>query len=245
MKPIPIACVAEFLGVCALCFFGCGSVIVGLGKLPGATEAIAPTASLATVAFAHGLILFAFIAGCGYISGAHFNPAVTFGAVIAGKCDGQRAIAYVIAQLLGAACGAGLLMFLLTPEVANGPGPGGSAGPLLGATIGDLTKAGDVKAVVGLEAIATFALVFVVLTSAVDKRAGAFGPLAIGMTVTACILAIAPLTGASMNPARTFGPAICGDHWNMHWAYWAGPLGGAFLAATVYRVVWAGGQEQR
>lgn len=226
------ACVAEFLGTFALTFFGAGAIILtnadavkplGMSGAPG---------GLLTVALAHGLILFCFICGCGYISGAQFNPAVSLGACLAGKLKPVNAAFHVVAQLFGAACAAGMLQFLLTPEVAN------HAGPKLGATIGAMTTSGNLTGVIGIEAIMTFALVFVVLTAAVDERAGKLGPLAIGMTVTACILAAGPLTGASMNPARTFGPAICGKHWDMFHAYLIGPAIGAILAAMVYRMFW-------
>ncbi len=224
MKKLFPGCVAEFLGTFALTFFGAGAIIMTAKEFNGA-------GSLVTVAMAHALILFVFITGCAYVSGAQFNPAVSIGLIVAGKQSPGRAAAFIVAQLLGASCAAGMLQALLTPEIANGQAA-------LGATIGELTKTGLVAPVIGLEAIATFALMFVILTTAVDTRAGPLGPLAIGMTVGACILAIGPATGASMNPARTFGPAICGNRWVMFHAYLIGPIIGACAAAAVYRAVW-------
>ncbi|MBL0870441.1 MAG: aquaporin [Phycisphaerales bacterium] len=225
MSKLVSGSVAEFLGTFALTFFGAGAII--MASTPGGGG------NLVTVALAHGLVLFAFIAGCGYISGGQFNPAVALGLVVAGKQTPVQAAVYIVAQLLGAACGAGMLQLLLTPEIAN------SQAAKLGATIGALTTTeGATLRVIGMEAIMTFALMFVVLSAAVDERGGKLGALAIGVTVTGCILAGGYWTGASMNPARSFGPAICGSHWVMFHAYIIGPVVGASLAAVVYRVFW-------
>jgi MIP family channel proteins len=228
MSKLLPACVSEFIGTFALCFVGIMSIVL----LNPATGAGSPAVGLVTIALAHGLILFAMISGCGYISGAQFNPAVSIALLVAGKQDLQRTIVFIGVQLLSAACAAGMVQLLLTPAVANAPSV------RLGATIGSLTDAGNIIGVVGIEAIITFVLAFVGLTSAVDKR-GSMAPLAIGMAVAGCILAAGPLTGASMNPARTFGPAICGRHWAMFPAYIIGPLLGASLAGIVYRQIWA------
>lgn len=227
MNRLVSGCVAEFLGTFALVFFGAGAIIL-------TAPALGSSGSLLTIALAHGLALFVFIAGCGYISGGQFNPAVAVGLVVAGKQTPSRAAAFIAAQLIGAACAAGMLQALLGTHIANAPGVD------LGATIGRFTRAGYTGQVIGVEAVLTFALVFVVLTTAVDERGSrhGFGPLAIGMTVTMCILAAGPITGASMNPARTFGPAICGNHWDMFTAYVAGPLAGSIAAAVVYRLFW-------
>lgn len=224
MSRLSSGCVAEFIGTFALTFFGAGAIIL--------TSQFGAAGSLATVAAAHAIALIVFVTGCGYISGGQFNPAVAIGLVIAGKQTPVRAGVFIVAQLLGAACAAGMLQALLSPDIANG------SDVKLGATIGTLTKAGVYPQVVGLEAIATFALMFIVLTTAVDDRAPKLGGLCIGLTVGMCILAIGPLTGASMNPARTFGPAICGNHWDMFPAYIIGPVAGAAVAAIVWRTFW-------
>ncbi|MGD9690709.1 MAG: aquaporin [Phycisphaerales bacterium] len=225
MNKLSAGCVAEFLGTFALTFFGAGAIILTSANFDKA-------GSLVSVALAHAFILFVFVAGCAYISGSQFNPAVSIGLVVAGKQRVGRAGAFIAAQLLGAACAAGMLQALLSPDIANAPDV------RLGATIGKFTDAGAWSQVIGLEAIATFALMFVVLTSAVDERAHKLGGLTIGLTLGASILAIGPLTGASLNPARTFGPAICGNHWNLFSAYLIGPIGGACVAAIVYRTFW-------
>lgn len=227
MNRLISGCVAEFLGTFALVFFGAGAIILGVPALGGAS-------SLVTVALAHGMILFVFVAACGYISGGQFNPAVSIALVVAGKQPLARAGAFIAVQLLAAACAAGMLQALLGPSIANAPAA------KLGATIGKFTVAGFTGQVIGIEAVLTFALMFVFLATAVDERGArsGFGPLAIGMTVAACILAAGPITGASMNPARTFGPAICGNQWAMFHAYLIGPLVGAVAAAIVYRLFW-------
>jgi MIP family channel proteins len=222
MNKLAQGSIVEFLGTFALVFVGAGSIIVAAGEGGG----------LVSIALAHGLILSIAIT-CGmYVSGGQFNPAVAIGLVVAGKQSGRNAGVFIVAQLVGAACGAGMLQVLLTPAVANAPAVS------LGATIGSLTKAGDVTSVLGFEAIMTFALMMAVLAGTVDDRAHRTGGFTIGLTLAACIFVGGPLTGASLNPARTFGPAVCGGHWDMHWVYWVGPILGAVVAAGVYKAVW-------
>jgi aquaporin TIP len=226
MKGLIPGCVAEFLGTFALVFFGAGSIIVTHSNPSSG-------AGLITVALAHGLILSIAVTATMYVSGGQLNPAVSLGLIVAGKQTPAKAVVFIAAQLLAAACAAGMLQVLLTPAVAN------HDVPKLGATIGDLTLAGNVKGVFGFEFILTFFLMFAVLMGTVDERAHKLGGFVIGLTVTACILAAGPLTGASMNPARTFGPAICGDRWtSMWWVYWLAPVAGASAAAVVYRAFW-------
>jgi aquaporin Z len=231
MNKLTAGCIAEFIGTFALTFFGAGAIILAAGKMGG--DAIAPSAGLLTVALAHGLILSVMISACMYISGGQFNPAVSIGLLVLGKQPAPQAAAFIVMQLLGSAAAAGLWQVFLGADVANG------SGPMLGATIGSLTKAGNVGAVIGIEAILTFALMFSVLCATVDDRAHKLGGFNIGLTVTACILAAGPLTGASMNPARSFGPAVCGNHWEMFHAYIIGPVVGAIVAAVVYKVAWS------
>jgi MIP family channel proteins len=226
MKGLVPGCVAEFLGTFALVFFGAGAIIVTHSNPSSG-------AGLITVALAHGLILAIAITGAMYISGGQFNPAVSVALIVAGKQTPAKAVVFIVVQLFAAACAAGLLQLLLTPAVAN------HEVPKLGATIGDLTLKGNIKGVFGFEFILTFFLMFAVLMGTVDERAHKLGGFVIGLTVTACILAAGPLTGASMNPARTFGPAMCGDRWtSMWWVYWAAPIAGACAAGAVYKAFW-------
>lgn len=227
MPKLISGCVAEFLGTFMLTFFGCLSIHLAGNATAGA--------GLVTVALAHGLVLFAMIAACMYISGAQFNPAVSVGLVVAGKQSGPTAGAYIASQVLAACCAAGMVVLILTPAVARDP----KTTYLVGSTIGSMTTAGQAWPLVMLEAILTFTLMLVILGSTVDARGHKLGGLPIAMTVAACIVAAGPLSGASMNPARTFGPWMYGQH-PLLWAYLLGPVSGAVLAAIVYRVFWRG-----
>ena len=217
---------AEFMGTFALVFFGAGSMIMASDQFGAG--------NLVTIALAHGLVLVVFVSACMYISGAQFNPAVSIGLIVAGKQTPFRAAVFIFAQLLSAACAAGMLVFLLGAEVANNP----DAGTELGATIGQLTRDGNAMGVFGFEFLLTFALMYVILAAVVDDRAHKLGGICVGGTVAACIFAAGPLTGASMNPARTFGPALYG-HWDMFHIYVLATVLGACAAALVYRFVTA------
>ncbi len=225
MNTLTRGMVAEFMGTFLFVFFGCASIIM-------TQKDLGANGSLVTIALAHGLTLGVMITACMYVSGGQLNPAVSIGLVVAGKQKPVQAVAFIVAQLLAASCAAGMLQLILSPDVAN------HQSVKLGATIGTLTNHVNTQGVFLVEAIATFALMVSVLMSTVDARAHKLGGLVIGLTLAAAIMAIGPLTGASLNPARTFGPAICGSHWDMHWVYWAGPVFGASAAAFVYKVVW-------
>lgn len=225
MNQLTRGAIAEFIGTCLFVFVGIGS-IVAMKNNPGA--------SVIGVAIAHGLALGIAITCCMAVSGGQLNPAVSIGLVVAGKQKPATAGVYIVAQLLGAATAAGLIQLALTPEMAN------VQNIWLGATKGVMTQSENSLAVVVIEAVCTFFLMMAVLAAVVDPRAAKLGGLPVGLVVTAAILFAGPLTGASMNPARTFGPAVCGRHWDMHWAYWVAPVMGAAAAALVYRTVWEG-----
>ena len=221
MRPLHEQLAAEFIGTFVFVFVAAGAAtmaaLTGAGTLP--------------VAVATGLILAIMISAMGHISGGHFNPAVTVGAWVTGKIDTVRAPLYIVVQLAGAAAGAGLLRLCLSKKIW---GPGN-----LGATlINPQAKAfgfSTPKALL-LEAVMTFALVLVVFATAIDER-GTFKAIAgfgIGLVVTADALLGGILTGASMNPARSFGPALVIWKWTDFWIYILGPLAGAVIAAEVY-----------
>ena len=219
MRPLHEQLAAEFIGTFVFVAAGAATIssLTGAGTLP--------------VAVATGLILAIMISAMGHISGGHFNPAVTVGAWVTGKIDTLRAPLYIVVQLAGAAAGAGLLRLCLSKKIWQ---PGN-----LGATlINPQAKAfgfSTPKALL-LEAVMTFALVLVVFATAIDER-GAFKAIAgfgIGLVVTADALLGGILTGASMNPARSFGPAIAIWKWTDFWVYILGPLAGAVIAAEVY-----------
>jgi MIP family channel proteins len=202
---------AEFIGTFALIFVGVSSICVNAG--------------LVGVALAHGLTIAVMVSSMGYISGGFFNPAVTFGAWAGGKIGVKDAVAYMIAELAGGVCGA-LAVRAIFPAQAVELAKLGT--PLLAPDIG-------VGAGILMEMTLTFFLVLVVFGSAIDSRAAKMGGLFIGLTITLDILAGGPLTGASMNPARTFGPALAGGYWENHLVYWIGPLLGGGLAGILYK----------
>ncbi len=214
--------VAEAIGTFALCF-------VGILAISGAALGGAPAgvANLASIGLAHGLTIAVMVAALGAVSGAHFNPAVTFGFVVSGKLPVAEGLRYWASQLAGATAAGGLLAALFnTGAVA-------AATPTLSPKVG-------LGAGVVIEAIATFFLVLVVFGTAVDHRAPkSVFPLAIGLTVALDIMAAGPLTGAAMNPARVFGPGLASGHWVDHWVYWVGPLAGGALAALLHKFVLA------
>jgi len=214
------ALVAELIGTFALVFIGAGAGALGIGGLVG-------------VAFAHGLVVVSFAYAYGHVSGTHINPAVTVGVWLAGKIEPVRAAAYVVAQLIGGALAGYALAWCL-----------GGTGTGLGATVlAEGLEAGgaviDVTPAMGLviELILTFFLVNAVLNAGVSGKASHSAGLAIGLTLTFCILMGGPLTGASVNPARTLGPALATGNWNDFWLYVVGPVAGGAVAALLYRGV--------
>lgn len=209
--------VAEFIGTFALVFIGAAAAVTGLGGLLG-------------VALAHGLVLAVFVYAFGHISGTHVNPAVTFGLALNGTVKWGEAVFYWIAQFAAAAVAAFTLDL-----VAGGVSVEGIGG---GATIGVLTESAPFAAAL-VELILTFFLVNTILHTAVAGKGGAFAGMAIGLTLTFAILAGGPMSGASLNPARTFGPALYAspDLANpmTYVIYFAGPLLGAALAVGVFK----------
>jgi MIP family channel proteins len=206
---------AELIGTFTLVFIGAGA-----GALAGASGG-----GIVGVALAHGFALAVIAYSWGPISGAHVNPAVTFGVAIAGKMEWPKAIGYWVAQLVGAAVAGFALSYILSGNIDL-------AG---GATKGTLTDTDPARVIV-LEAILTFFLVIAVFGSALSGRSGNAYGLAIGFVLTMDILCGGYLTGASMNPARTFGPAVVlgKDHLNYVWMYVVGPLVGGGIAGVLY-----------
>jgi MIP family channel proteins len=206
---------AEFIGIFALVFVGGASIM--------AAAMSRNTNGLLVAALAHGLILAIMVTATMRISG-HLNPAVTLGFLVTRRIEPTMATVYIIAQLLGAAVAAYALKAIFPADIA------------VAARLGGQSIAGDVSAgqAILCEAIATFFLVFVVFGTAVDPAAPKVGGFAIGLTVTADILAIGPLTGASMNPARSFGPAVASGILEGQLIYWIGPILGGIAAALLY-----------
>jgi MIP family channel proteins len=212
-------CLAEFVGTFYLCFAGIGAILCN-------TPAVGATSGLLGIALAHGLALSIAVSVFGAESGAHFNPAVTAGFLVAGRIAPPLAAAYVVAQLLGATTAAGFCRAIF-PRDAVAAANLGIPLPAPWATTSTILTA---------EFIMTYLLMTSIYGTAVDERGrnvkiGGFG---IGLTVAFDILCGGPVTGASMNPARSFGPALELMHWDWHWAYWVAPIAGACAAALVY-----------
>jgi MIP family channel proteins len=215
---------AETVGTFLFFFVGAGAVVLGDYPTKGAGGG-----GLVGVALAHGLVLGVLVSALGAVSGGHFNPAVTFGVWIAGRISARRAVTYVIAQLIGALI-AGLALRAVFAEPVWGPSAVGT--PALGPGIG-------IAPGIAIEAVLTAVLLFAVFGTAIDPRAPKIGGLAIGLAIAADILMGGPLTGAAMNPARWFGPAVASGHLD-NWLVWiVGPLLGAAVAAAIYRGVLA------
>jgi MIP family channel proteins len=211
--------VAEAIGTFLFVFVGAGSVVLA-SSIQGAD-----TGGLVGVAFAHGLALAVLISALGPISGGHFNPAVTFAVWITGRIELARAGLYVVVQLLGALLGALALQLVFNIAAWE---------PVHTGTPAVLAAVGITGAVV-IEAVLTVLLVLAVFGTAIDPRAPKVGGFAIGLAVTADVLMGGPLTGAAMNPARWFGPAVASGTFADWYVWWIGPLLGAAVAALVYR----------
>jgi MIP family channel proteins len=210
------ACIAEAIGTFALCFIGAGSIVLNT-KTGGAVGLIG-------IALAHGLILSVMISALGGVSGGHFNPAVTIGFLVTKKQEVGAGISYIISQLIGATVAGLLLRIIFAPDVWQKAHLGT---PMLGDGVSFGTG-------ILVEIVLTFFLVTAIWGTAVDDRKPDVGGFAIGLTIAADILMGGPLTGASMNPARTFGPALAGGGFDNHLVYWIGPIIGAVLAAVLY-----------
>lgn len=204
---------AEVVGTFALVFAGCGAIVVqaqtgALGHLG--------------VCMVFGLVVLAMIYSVGNISGAHLNPAVTVGFWAAGRMGFGKVPGYVLAQLAGALL-AGLLLRLIFPETA---------------TLGETMPAGALWQSFALETVLTFLLMFVILnvsTGAMEK--GIMAGVAVGGSVTLLALFGGPVSGASMNPARSLGPALVNGTFTHQWLYIAAPVIGALLASPWCRII--------
>lgn len=206
---------AEGIGVFALVFAGCGAII---------TEAEHP-GSLGTVgiAFVFGLIVMAMVYATGHLSGAHLNPAVTLAFVLTRHFPRAEAVAYLFAQAAGALVAAGLLAAIWP----SSPAALGTTQPTVG-----------VGSAFAYEVVLTAFLMFVILAVATDTRAvGAAAAIAIGGTVGLDALFGGPITGASMNPARSLGPALVSGQLHGLWIYLLAPAVGAAIGAAAYQVV--------
>jgi aquaporin Z len=217
---------AEFLGTFWLVLGGCGSAVlaaafpdVGIGLLG--------------VSLAFGLTVLTGAYAFGPISGGHFNPAVSIGVLIAGKIEPAKAVMYIVAQLIGAVIAA-YAVKMVFPDAAWTATHG--AIPALGTDISVATG-------IGVEAILTAILLFMVLMTAVDERAPKIAGFAIGLAIFMDILMGGPVTGAAMNPARWFGPAIATQDFTNWYVWIVGPVLGGIVATLLYRGIFIKKEE--
>jgi aquaporin NIP len=206
---------AEGFATFALVFAGCGAIVAD-ARSSGALGTVG-------VGLVFGLVIMVMVYATGHLSGAHINPAVTVAFTLTRHFPARDAMAYVGAQLAGAAAGAFVLLMAWPAEPAR-----------LGATAPSVSTASALL----YEVVLTAFLMFVIMAVATDTRAvGAAAAIAIGGTVGLDALFGGPVTGASMNPARSFGPALAAGEWRDFWIYVAGPLAGAALGALGYQLV--------
>lgn len=215
--------VAEFIGTATLVFFGCGSAVLA-----------GPEVGQLGIAFAFGLAIVAMAYGIGPISGCHVNPAVSFGAFLAGRMSAGEMVQYWVAQFIGAAVGAAILYAIATGKpgydiAVNGLGANGFGEGYLGGY--------SMTAALIFEIVATFLFVTVILGSTQAKAPAQFAGLAIGLTLAVIHIVGIQVTGVSVNPARSFGPAIFvqGNALGQLWLFIIAPLVGAGLAALLFR----------
>ena len=205
----------ESVATFALVFAGCGAIVAD-AEYGGVLGAVG-------VALAFGLVIMAMVHATGHLSGAHINPAVTVAFTLTRHFPAREAFAYIAAQVVGAVLGALMLLAVWT----EGPAELGATVPHVGA-----------GSAVVYELVMTALLMFVIMAVATDTRAaGAAAAIAIGGTIGLDALFGGPVTGASMNPARSFGPALVSGEWRDFWVYLVGPIAGAALGALSYQLV--------
>lgn len=208
-------CAAEGFAAFALVTAGCGAIITNAqyGEALGTVG----------IALVFGLVIMVMVYATGHLSGAHINPAVTLAFTLTRHFSPREAAAYIAAQLAGATVAALLLLAVWTDKPAS-----------LGAT---LPSVGAGSALV-YEAVLSAFLMFVIMAVATDTRAvGAAAAIAIGGTIGLDALFGGPVTGASMNPARSFGPALVSGEWRDFWVYVVGPVAGAAIGALAYQLI--------
>lgn len=218
--------VAEFIGTAVLVIFGCGSAVAANTLLGNAGQQVQLAFSTLLIAFAFGLSIVAMAYSIGNISGCHINPAVSFGMLVAGRMTMKEFLCYVVAQFLGAIAGAAVLTFILGSTASLGTNGFGSASAM----------GIDVYGALGVEIVLTFAFVLAILGVTSKPEFSSVAGLVIGLTLTLVHIFGIPFTGTSVNPARSFGPALfCGGlAIKQLWVFIVGPLVGALIAAFTY-----------
>src|SRR5574340_1261571 len=222
----PRAWLAEAIATYALVFFGPLSIILSVAYF----GSVLTIPALVVISLAHGAAIGLMVYTFGHVSGAHFNPAVTISMLVTKRISIKEAIPYIASQIIGAIVAAASLKAII-PDLGSKVNFGTQPGP------SDLLHQSVVSGF-AVEAILTFFLVTVIFMTAVHKKApaGMYG-LAIGGMIFLIHLVGVPLTGASVNPARTFGPALISGYWNYDWMYWAAPIVGAIIAGLIMNYI--------
>jgi len=222
--------VAEFIGTFSLVLFGCGSAVIA-----GISGTGPSGIGLLGISIAFGFAVVAMAYAIGGISGCHINPAVTIGVLTAGKISVKDAIGYMVAQFLGGILGAAILYIILSgrPDFIMGEWALGSNGWGEGYLGGYNTLSAFI-----IEAVMTFLFIFVILGTTSKYGNGAMAGLAIGVTLMLIHLVTIPVTGTSVNPARSLGPAIFagGKALSQLWLFFVAPITGAIIAALVWKL---------
>ena len=229
----PRAWLAEAIATYALVFFGPLAIILSVAYF----GSVLTIPALVVISLAHGAAIGLMVYTFGHVSGAHINPAVTIAMLVTKRINIKDGIAYIVFQIIGAIVAAATLKAIL-PVLGDKVHFGTQGGP--SAILNNSAISGFT-----VEAILTFFLVTVIFMTAVHKKApaGMYG-LAIGGMIFLIHLVGVPLTGASVNPARTLGPAIISGYWDYHWIYWAGPIVGAIIAGLVMNYIFVKKAEQ-
>lgn len=214
---------AELIGTFALVLIGCGSAVIA-GKYVG----------FLGISLAFGLVLLAMVYAIGKISGCHVNPAVSIAMLVAGKMKGKDTIFYIIAQCVGAIIAAAILMAIATGK----PGYTVAAGGLGQNGYGAQSPAGySMLACLVAEIVLTALFLFVIFGSTNKRAPEGFAGLSIGMSLVLIHIVGIPITGTSVNPARSLGPAVFvgGDALSQLWLFWVAPIIGGIIAAVIWK----------
>lgn len=240
MRDLLVGGIVEFWAMLLFVFFGCGSASSNAHFNPpegrGAQEWDSASVTIIALQFGLGITVLAYATA--HTSGGHINCAVTLGLSIVGTCHPLRAVVYVVCQLLGSICGAALLLAATSPDIDRTGGLGSNGLQNPNVTIANAFV---------VEAMGTFLLMFVVLESAVNTHSVTtngesairgnkqnLAPIPIGLAVFMAHVVCIPVTGCSINPTRSFGPALVSGTWTNHWLWWVGPCCGSTLAALVW-----------
>jgi MIP family channel proteins len=211
--------IVEFIGPFTLVFAGAGAIMATAGG------------DIVAIAFAHGLAIALMIAAAGHISGGVYNPALTVGLMVTRRMDLPKGLAYIVVQVLGGVAAAAIL-YILFDEFQRNAVAFGVPQPGLSVSVGEAFL---------FEMVMTFFLMYAVFGNAVDSRSPKeIAALAIGLIITMDIFVGGAATGAAMNPARAFGPALVHNLWDDQWVYWLAPIAGAVVGALLFNYVLMG-----